>query len=151
MHWIHLGSHSPAELAFWAFVILAVIVLLFMFFWWRRRADKADSGDFAALVSKGNVAQALEAQERPAIADAAAAWTDTQETMQKAKTAAERALALMWCLLSGLGATMTGLMTLVALTGGWAALDLGFLIVLAVCLVCVWFTRVQWRDFKGVN
>jgi hypothetical protein len=51
---------------------------------------------------------------------------------------------------SGLGATITGLMALVGLTGGWAALDAGFFVVLGVCLVCGWFTRVQWLEFKGV-
>jgi Flp pilus assembly protein TadB len=146
---LHAGSVPWQDQLLYAGLILAALVALFGLLWWRKRASRPAKGDFAALATQANVADALAAQDRSPLADAAEAWEQTQQAMATVKTGIERALALVFVLLSGLGF----LISLTAVLGAafsypnisWGSL----LFWLALGAVCAWFARVQWHDFRG--
>ena len=148
-YWVHAASVPWQDQLLYGGLILAALVLLFCVFWWRKRASRPAKGDFAALATQANVAEALAAQDRSPLADAAEAWQQTQTTVGHLKSGVERGLALVWALLSGL----LCLISVTAVLGfawdyphiAWGTLL--FYTVLAV--VCGWFTRTQWRDFRA--
>lgn len=146
---LHAGSVPWQDQLLYAGLILAALVVLFGLLWWRKRASRPAQGDFAALATQANVAEALAAQNRSPLADAAEAWEQTQQAVATVKTGVERALALVFVLLSGLGF----LISLTAVLGdafrfpniSWGSL----LFWLALGTVCAWFARVQWHDFRA--
>jgi hypothetical protein len=151
LHYIaHAGSVPWQEQLRWILGILLVIAALFLFFWWRRRAHRPAQGDFAALAQAPQIQTALAAQQATAGQDAAAAWQQTQDTLQTVRRTTERGLALVFCLLAGLGCVITGLMGAMSLTDGWRGLGWGALLLWALCVLCGWFARVQWREFRGL-
>lgn len=130
--------------------MVTAIAVIFVGFWWRKRAARPRQGDFAALVEQDNVAQALAAQAQSPLNDAADAWQQTQQTMQNVKTGVERFLALVLALLSGLlcaisVSAVVGFLWKLPAAGGWGLFT--FYAVLGG--VCAWFTRLQWRIFRG--
>lgn len=150
LHYItHAGSVPWQEQLRWMLGILLVISALFLFFWWRRRARRPARGDFAALAQAPQIQAALAAQQTTAGQDAAAAWQQTQDTLQTVRRTTERTLALVFCLLAGMGCFITGLMGAMAFTAGWSGLSWGALLLWSLCVFCGWFTRVQWREFRG--
>ncbi|NBW49501.1 MAG: hypothetical protein EBR49_05325 [Betaproteobacteria bacterium] len=150
LHYVlHAGSVPWQDQLMYAGLILAVIAAVFLGLWWRKRASRPQQGDFAALVQQGNVAEALEAQAQSPLADAADAWQETRHTMEKVKAGVERVLALIWSMLSGL-LFVISVSAVVSDIRHFPALDWGlFAFYLALAGVTGWFTRVQWRDFRG--
>ena len=146
---LHASSVPWQDQLLYAGLLVAAIAAIFMGFWWRKRAARPRQGDFAALVAQNNVTQALAAQAQSPLNDAAEAWQQTQETMQSVKTGVERAVALVLALLSGL-LCFISVLAVVSFLWKLPAVDLGSFIFFAVLGgVCAWFTRVQWRDFRG--
>ena len=150
LHYVlHAGSVPWQDQLLYAGLLIAAVVALFVGFWWRKRAARPAQGDFAALVEQGKVAEALQAQNQSPLVDAADAWQETRQTMENVKSGVERFLALIWALLSGL----LCLISVVAVISDiwhfpmvdWAL----FAFYLALGAVTAWFTRVQWRDFRG--
>lgn len=150
LHYVlHAGSVPWQDQLLYAGLIIAVIAAVFFGLWWRKRASRPQQGDFAALVQQGNVAEALEAQAQSPLADAADAWQETRHTMENVKTGVERFLALIWSLLSGL-LFLISVSAVIGFAWDFPAVDwslLAFYTVLGG--VTGWFTRVQWRDFRG--
>ncbi|MDZ7920409.1 hypothetical protein [Rhodoferax sp.] len=146
---LHAGSVPWQNQLLYAGLILVALVALFGVFWWRKRASRPAKGDFAALATHANVAEALAAQDRSPLADAAEAWEQTQSTVKQLKSGVERTLALVFVLLSGLGflislsAVLSEAFSLPKMSWG----SLLFWLVLGA--VCAWFARAQWRDFRG--
>lgn len=150
LHYIvHAGSVPWQEQLRWIAVILLVIAAVFLFFWWRRRARRPARGDFAALAQAPVIQAALAAQQTTAGQDAAAAWQQTQTTLQTAQRTVERGLALVFCLLAAMACFLTGLMVLFSLTEGWSGASWGTLLVGVLFPLTGWFARVQWREFRG--
>lgn len=146
---LHASSVPWQDQLLYAGLLVAAIAAIFMGFWWRKRAARPRQGDFAALVAQNNVTQALAAQAQSPLNDAAEAWQQTQETMQSVKTGVERAVALVLALLSGL-LCFISVLAVVSFLWKLPAVDWGSFIFFAVLGgVCAWFTRVQWRDFRG--
>lgn len=146
---LHAGSVPWQDQLLYAGLIVAAIAALFGLFWWRKRASRPAQGDFAALATQANVAEALEAQNRSPLADAAQAWEQTQQAMATVKTGVERALALVFVLLSGLG-FLISLSAVLSAAFSYPNISWGSLLFwLALGTVCAWFARVQWRDFRG--
>ncbi|BEU95406.1 hypothetical protein ACDW_11110 [Acidovorax sp. DW039] len=150
LHYLLHASEVPwQDQLLYAGIFVAAIALVFLVLWWRRRAAHPRRGDFAALVEQPDVAQALAAQEESPLSDAAHAWQQTRHTMANVKTGVERFLALIWALLSGL---LCAISVSAVISDLWKfpAVDwrlFAFYAVLGV--VSAWFTRVQWRDFRG--
>lgn len=150
LHYVLHASEVPwQDQLLYAGIFIAAIALVFLALWWRRRAARPRRGDFAALVEQRDVAQALAAQEESPLNDAAHAWQQTRQTMANVKTGVERFLALIWALLSGL---LCAISVSAVISDLWKfpAVDwrlFAFYAVLGV--VSAWFTRVQWRDFRG--
>jgi hypothetical protein len=147
---LHASSVPWQDQLLYAGLIVAAIAVIFAGFWWRKRAARPRQGDFAALVAQDNVAQALAAQaQQSPLNDAAQAWQQTQQTMQNVKTGVERFIALVLALLSGLMCAIS-VSAVISFVWKLPAVDWGSLIFFAVLGgVCAWFTRVQWRDFRG--
>jgi hypothetical protein len=146
---LHAGSVPWQDQLLYAGLIVAVIAAVFLGLWWRKRASRPQQGDFAALVQQGNVAEALEAQAQSPLADAADAWQETRHTMENVKTGVERFLALLWALLAGL-LCLISVSAVVSDVWHFPAVDwplFAFYFVLAG--VTGWFTRDQWRTFRG--
>ena len=118
-------------------------------FWRSDPYGVVSQGDFAALVQQGNVAEAIAAQAQSPLADAADAWQETRHTMDNVKSGVERFLALMFALLSGLLCVIS-VTAVIGYVWDFPAVDWGLLAFYAA-LGCVtaWFTRAQWRDFRG--
>jgi len=150
LHYVlHAGSVPWQDQLLYAGLIVAVIAAVFFGLWWRKRARRPQQGDFAALVQQGTVAEALEAQAQSPLADAADAWQETRQTMENVKTGVERFLALIWSLLSGL-LCLISVVAVISDLWHFPAVDwsqLAFYTVLGG--VTGWFTRVQWRNFRG--
>jgi Flp pilus assembly protein TadB len=150
LHYLLHASEVPwQDQLLYAGLIVAAIALIFGGLWWRKRAARPRQGDFAALVEQGNVAQALAAQGQSPMEDAADAWRQTQHTLQNVKSGVERVLALIWALLSGL---LCAISVSAVISNAWnfPAVDWALFAFYAVLGgVCAWFTRVQWRDFRG--
>lgn len=152
LHYLFHASSVPwQDQLLYAGLIVAAIAAIFVGFWWRKRAARPRQGDFAALVAQDNVAQALAAQaQQSPLNDAAQAWQQTQHTMQNVKTGVERFLALVLALLSGL---LCAISVSAVIGFVWklpAADDWGLFTFYAVLSgVCAWFTRLQWRIFRG--
>lgn len=146
---LHAGSVPWQDQLLYAGLILVALAALFGLLWWRKRASRPAKGDFAALATHANVAEALAAQDRSPLADAADAWEQTQSTVKHLQSGVERALALVFVLLSGLGflISLTAVLSEVFSfpKSSWGSL----LFWLALGGVCAWFARVQWRDFRG--
>jgi Flp pilus assembly protein TadB len=152
LHYLmHASEYSWQEQLLYAGLFVAAIVLMFVFFWWRKRAARPRQSDFAALVQSHSIAEALDQQQRGPLEDAADAWQQTQTALGTVKTGVERALALVWLLLSGLLCAISILFVLIGLVKfpalNWG--QQGFFLALAV--VCAWFARAQWRDLRGVK
>lgn len=146
---LHAGSVPWQDQLLYAGLILAAIAALFGLLWWRKRASRPAQGDFAALATQANVAEALAAQDRSPLADAADAWEQTQSTVQHLQTGVERALALVFVLLSGLG-VLISLTAVLSEAFSFPKTSWGSLLFwLALGGVCAWFARAQWRDFRG--
>lgn len=146
---LHAGSVPWQDQLLYAGLILVALVALFGVFWWRKRASRPAKGDFAALATHANVAEALAAQDRSPLADAAEAWEQTQQAVATVKTGVERTLALVFVLLSGLG-FLISLTAVLSEAFSFPKTSWGSLLFwLALGGVCAWFTRVQWRDFRG--
>jgi hypothetical protein len=146
---LHASSVPWQDQVLYAGLLFVAIAVIFVGLWWRKRAARPRQGDFAALVAHHNVAQALTEQAQSPLTDAAHAWQQTQHTLQSVKTGVERALALVLALLSGL---LCAISVLAVISFAWKlpAVDwvsLAFFAVLGG--VCAWFTRLQWRDFRG--
>lgn len=153
LHYLmHASEYSWQEQLLYAGLFVAALVLLFVFFWWRKRATRPRQGDFAALVQRNSIAEALvEQQQQSPLADAADAWQQTQTALGTVKTGVERALALVWLLLSGLLCAISILFVLIGLVK-FPALNWGLQgFYLALAAVCAWFARAQWRDLRGVK
>jgi Flp pilus assembly protein TadB len=150
-YWMHAAAHPWQEQLLYGGLICAAILLLFLFLWWRKRAARPRQGDFAALVQRPSIAEALDDQQQSPLADAADAWQQTQTALNSVKTGVERVLALVWLLLSGLLCAISILFVLIGLVKfpalNWG--QQGFFLALAV--VCGWFARAQWRDLRGVK
>lgn len=150
-YWMHAAAHPWREQLLYGGLILAAIVLLFLVLWWRKRATRPRQGDFAALVQRQSIAEALAEQQQSPLADAADAWQQTQTALGTVKTGVERVLALVWCLLSGL---LCAISTLYVVGAVWdfPAVNWGLLAFYAVLgAVCAWFARLQWRDLRGLK
>ncbi len=146
---LHAGSVPWQDQLLYAGLILVALVALFGLFWWRKRASRPAKGDFAALATHTNVAEALAAQDRSPLADAADAWEQTQSTVKHLQSGVERALALVFVLLSGLG-FLISLTAVLSEVFSFPKTSWGSLLFwLALGGVCAWFARVQWRDFRG--
>ena len=146
---LHAGSVPWQDQLLYAGLILVALVALFGVFWWRKRASRPAKGDFAALATHANVAEALAAQDRSPLADAAEAWEQTQQAVATVKTGVERTLALVFVLLSGLG-FLISLTAVLSEAFSFPKTSWGSLLFwLALGGVCAWFARVQWRDFRG--
>ncbi|MDR7379069.1 Flp pilus assembly protein TadB [Rhodoferax ferrireducens] len=153
LHYLmHAAEHPWQEQLLYAGVFLAAILLLFLVFWWRKRAARPRQGDFAALVQRNSIAEALvEQQQQSPLADAADAWQQTQTALGTVKTGVERALTLVWLLLSGLLCAISILFVLIGLVK-FPALNWGLQgFYLALAAVSAWFARAQWRDLRGVK
>jgi len=146
---LHASSVPWQDQLLYAGIIIAVIAAVFFGLWWRKRASRPRQGDFAALVQQGNVAEAIAAQAQSPLADAADAWQETRHTMVNVKSGVERFLALMFALLSGL-LCMISVTAVIGYVWDFPAVDWGLLAFYAALGgVTAWFTRVQWRDFRG--
>lgn len=146
---LHAGSVPWQDQLLYAGLILVALVALFGVFWWRKRASRPAKGDFAALATHANVAEALTAQDRSPLADAAEAWEQTQQAVATVKTGVERTLALVFVLLSGLG-FLISLTAVLSEAFSFPKTSWGSLLFwLALGGVCAWFARAQWRDFRG--
>ena len=146
LHYLFHASTVPwQDQLLYAGLIVAIIALVFGGLWWRKRAARPRQGDFAALAEQGNVAQAAASP----LQDAADAWQQTQRTLEHAKSGVQRVLALMLALLSGLLCAIS-ISAVIGYAWKFPAVDWGLLAFYAVLgAVCAWFTRVQWRDFRG--
>ena len=148
-YWLHAASVPWQDQLLYAALILAAIALLFAVFWWRRRAARPARGDFAALATHAHVAQALAAQDASPLDDAAQAWQDTHHTVKKLQSGVERGLALVWALLSGL-LFLISVSAVLGFAWDYPAIAWGTLLFYAVlAVVCGWFARTQWRDFRA--
>ncbi len=148
-HLLHAGSVPWQDQLLYAALILGAIALLFGLFWWRRRAARPKAGDFAALAAQANVHEALAAQKATPLDDAAQAWQQTQHTMAQVKSGVERGLALVWALLSGL-LFLISISAILSFAWDFPNIAWGTLLFYAVlAVVCGWFTRTQWRDFRA--
>ena len=146
---LHASSVPWQDQLLYAGLIVLTIALIFLGLWWRRRAARPRQGDFAALVEQGNVSQALVAQGQSPLQDAAHAWQLTQHTLQNVKSGVQRFLALIWALLSGLLCAIS-VSAVISDIWNFPAVNWGlFAFYTALGSVCAWFTRVQWRDFRG--
>nr|WP_315465537.1 hypothetical protein [uncultured Rhodoferax sp.] len=146
---LHAGTVPWQDQLLYAGLIAVFIAAVFFGLWWRKRAARPQEGDFAALVQQGSVAEALEAQVQSPLADAAEAWQATRHTMQNVKTGVERFLALVWALLSGLLFSIS-VSAVIGFAWDFPAVDWSLLAFYGVLgVVTGWFTRVQWRDFRG--
>ena len=146
---MHAGSVPWQDQLLYAALIVAAIVLVFGLLWWRKRASRPAQGDFAALANQANIADALAAQNRSPLADAAEAWQQTQQAVATVKTGVERALALVFVLLSGLG-FLISLTAVLSDAFRFPNISWGSLLFwLALGALCAWFARTQWRDFRG--
>lgn len=152
LHYIlHAGSVPWQDQLLYAGLIVAFVVLVFLGLWWRKRAARPKQGDFAALVQQADVAGALAAQAQSPLADAVDAWQDTRQTMDKVKSGVERILALVFALLSGL-LCLISVIAVVSDIVHFPAVHWGqFAFYLGLGALCGWFTRVQWRDFRGLK
>lgn len=151
LHYLFHASTVPwQDQLLYAGLIVAIIALVFGGLWWRKRAARPRQGDFAALAEQGNVAQALAAQAAASpLQDAAEAWQQTQHTLEHAKSGVQRVLALVLALLSGLLCAIS-VSAVIGYAWKFPAVDWGLLAFYAVLgAVCAWFTRAQWRDFRG--
>lgn len=151
LHYLFHASTVPwQDQLLYAGLILAAIALVFGGLWWRKRAARPRQGDFAALVEQGNVAQALTAQAAASpLEEAAHAWQQTRHAMDSAKSGVQRLLALMLALLSGLLCSIS-VSAVIGYARKFPAVDWGLFAFYAVLGgVCAWFTRAQWRDFRG--
>ncbi len=150
LHYLLHASEVPwQDQVLYASIFIAAIALVFLVLWWRRRAARPRQGDFAALVEQRDVAQALAAQAESPLSDAVHAWQQTRHTMEQVKTGVERVLALILALLSGLLCAIS-VSAVISEIWRFPAVDwllLAFYAVLGG--VCAWFTRVQWRGFRG--
>ena len=150
LHYLLHASTVPwQDQLLYAGLILLAIVVVFGGFWWRRRAARPRPGDFAALVEKHNIAQALAAQAESPLKDAADAWQQTQHTMEQVKYGVERSIALILALLSGL---LCAISVSAVISDVWhfPVVDWSlFAFYAGLGGVCAWFTRVQWRSFRG--
>ena len=148
-YWMHAASVPWQEQLLYGGLILAALVLLFLVFWWRKRASRPAQGDFAALATQANLVEALEAQNRSPLADAADAWQQTQDTVEHLKSGVERGLALVLALLSGL-LFLISIMAVLSFAWDYPHIAWGTLLFYtALAVVCGWFTRIQWRDFRA--
>ncbi|PIF27089.1 hypothetical protein CLU88_1973 [Acidovorax sp. 56] len=146
---LHASSVPWQDQLLYAGLIVLTIALIFLGLWWRRRAARPRQGDFAALVEQGNVSQALAAQGQSPLQDAAHAWQQTQHTLQNVKSGVQRFLALIWALLSGLLCAIS-VSAVISDIWNFPAVNWGlFAFYTALGGVSAWFTRVQWRDFRG--
>ena len=150
LHYLLHASTVPwQDQLLYAGLILLAIALVFAGFWWRRRAARPRQGDFAALVAQHNIAQALAAQAESPLKDAADAWQHTQHTMEQVRSGVERALALILALLSGLLCAIS-VSAVISDVWNFPAVDWSlFAFYAGLGGVCAWFTRVQWRSFRG--
>ena len=150
LHYVFHASTVPwQDQLLYAGIILVTIALVFGGFWWRKRAARPRQGDFAALVEQNNVAKALAEQAESPLKDAADAWQQTRHTMENVKSGVERVLALALALLSGLLCAIS-VSAVIGYVWDFPAVDWGLFAFYAVLGgVCAWFTRVQWRDFRG--
>jgi Flp pilus assembly protein TadB len=148
LHYLFHASTVPwQDQLLYAGLIVSIIALVFGGLWWRKRAARPRQGDFAALVKQGNVAQ--EQAAASPLQDAAEAWQQTQRTLENAKSGVQRLLALVLALLSGLLCAIS-VSAVISYAWKFPAVDWGLLAFYAVLgAVCAWFTRVQWRDFRG--
>ena len=150
LHYLLHASTVPwQDQLLYAGLILLAIAVVFRGFWWRRRAARPRQGDFAALVEKHNIAQALAAQADSPLKDAADAWQQTRHTMEQVKSGVERSIALILALLSGL---LCAISVSAVISDVWhfPAVDWSlFAFYAGLGGVCAWFTRVQWRSFRG--
>jgi hypothetical protein len=146
---LHAGSVPWQDQLLYGGLILVALVALFGVFWWRKRASRPAKGDFAALATQANVAEALAAQDRSPLADAAEAWKQTQQAVATVKTGVERTLALVFVLLSGLG-FLISLSAVLSEAFSFPKTSWGSLLFwLVLGAVCAWFARAQWHDFRG--
>ena len=146
---MHAGSVPWQDQLLYAGLILAALVALFGLFWWRKRASRPAKGDFAALATQAHVADALTAQDRSPLADAADAWEQTQTTVKHLQSGVERGLALVWAVLSGL-LFLISVTAVLSFAWDYPAIAWGTLLFYAVlAVVCGWFMRTQWRDFRA--
>ena len=146
---LHAGSVPWQDQLLYAGIIIGVIAAVFFGLWWRKRAARPRQGDFAALVQQGNVAKAIAAQAQSPLADAADAWQETRHTMDNVKSGVERFLALIFALLSGLLCAIS-VTAVIGYVWDFPAVDWALLaFYVALGGVTGWFTRVQWRDFRG--
>jgi Flp pilus assembly protein TadB len=152
LHYLmHAGEYPWQDQLLYGGGIVAAILLLFLFFWWRKGAARPRQGDFAALVQRPSIAEALTEQQQSPLADAAEAWQQTQTALSTVKSGVERTLALVWTLLSGLMCAICSLFVLMDLVK-FPAMNWGQLAFYsALGGVSAWFTRRQWRDFRGLK
>lgn len=146
---LHTSTVPWQDQLLYAGLILLAIALVFGGFWLRGRAARPRQGDFAALVEKHNIAQALAAQADSPLKDAADAWQQTRHTMEQVKSGVERSIALILALLSGL---LCAISVSAVISDVWhfPAVDWSlFAFYAGLGGVCAWFTRVQWRSFRG--
>ena len=150
LHYLLHASTVPwQDQLLYAGLILLAIALVFGGFWWRRRAARPRQGDFAALVEKHNIAQALAAQADGPLKDAADAWQQTQHTMEQVKSGVERSIALILALLSGVLCAIS-VSAVISDVSHFPVVDWSlFAFYAGLGGVCAWFTRVQWRSFRG--
>ncbi|WP_143227230.1 MULTISPECIES: hypothetical protein [unclassified Acidovorax] len=101
------------------------------------------------MVAQHNIAQALAAQAESPLKDAADAWQHTQHTMEQVRSGVERALALILALLSGLLCAIS-VSAVISDVWNFPAVDWSlFAFYAGLGGLCAWFTRVQWRIFRG--
>ena len=150
LHYLLHASTVPwQDQLLYAGVILLAIALVFGGFWWRRRAARPRQGDFAALVGKHNIAQALAAQADSPLKDAADAWQQTRHTMEQVRSGVERSIALILALLSGVLCAIS-VSAVISDVSHFPVVDWSlFAFYAGLGGVCAWFTRVQWRSFRG--
>ncbi|MBT0571080.1 hypothetical protein KIK84_12140 [Curvibacter sp. CHRR-16] len=150
LHYVlHAGSVPWQDQLLYAALFIAAVVLIFLGFWWRKRALRPKRGDFAAMVAQNNIAQAAAGQEPSAVADAVEAFEQTRDTMNTVKSGIERTLSLLWAFLAGLLCLISTLAVVFGLRG-FPHIDWGVEGFFAVVMVvCAWFTRASWRDFRG--
>ena len=150
LHYLLHASTVPwQDQLLYAGVILLATALVFGGFWWRRRAARPRQGDFAALVGKHNIAQALAAQADSPLKDAADAWQQTRHTMEQVRSGVERSIALILALLSGVLCAIS-VSAVISDVSHFQVVDWSlFAFYAGLGGVCAWFTRVQWRSFRG--
>ncbi|QDL55959.1 hypothetical protein [Rhodoferax aquaticus] len=144
-----VATRDEHNLLIAAAVVVVVVVMFFLAAWIKRRNSRPAPGDFAEILTKGNVADALQAQNTSGAQDARDALHDTKAAIRAARAYGRRLVNLVWALFAGLFCAFCLVFVLASLTTSEGVSWTSTLVFAALSALAGWFARVQWRSFRA--